>query len=120
MFSFYKIKNLIDIRRFPSSRKFFCFKKENLEKELKKFNISYFWLGEELGGFRGEGYENYMKSEKYKLGIEKIIGISKKRTCIMSAEKLFFKCHRRFISKTLKDLNYRVIHIIDKNRVLET
>ncbi|MEO0292264.1 MAG: DUF488 domain-containing protein, partial [candidate division WOR-3 bacterium] len=55
---FYKIKNLIDIRRFPSSEKFFWFNKENLEKELKKHNILYFWLGEELGGFRRRGYEN--------------------------------------------------------------
>ncbi|MEO0254014.1 MAG: DUF488 domain-containing protein [candidate division WOR-3 bacterium] len=116
---FYKIKNLVDIRRFPSSKKFFWFNKENLEKELKKHNISYFWLGEELGGFRGEGYENYMNTQNYKSGIEKLIDISKERSCIMCAEKLFFRCHRKFLSKTLKELNYKVIHILDKNKFFE-
>ncbi|MEO0300714.1 MAG: DUF488 domain-containing protein [candidate division WOR-3 bacterium] len=116
---FYKIKNLIDIRRFPSSEKFFWFNKENLEKELKKHNILYFWLGEELGGFRRRGYENYMNTQNYKLGIEKLIDISRERSCIMCAEKLFFRCHRKFLSKTLKELNYKVIHIMDKNKFFE-
>ncbi len=35
----------------------------------------------------------------------------------MCAEKLFFRCHRRFISKTLREKGVEVFHIIEINRV---
>ncbi len=75
----YKIALLIDVRRFPVSRKFPWFNKDNISEELKKEGISYLWMGEELGGFRRGGYENYTESENYKKGIEELIGISKKK-----------------------------------------
>jgi len=114
----YKIELLVDVRRFPSSGKFNWFNKDNLSKELRKEGISYLWMGEELGGFRRGGYENYTRSESYKKGIEKLVDISKKKNlCIMCAEKLFFRCHRRFISKTLKRKGIQVFHIIEINRI---
>jgi hypothetical protein len=39
-------------------------------------------MGEELGGFRKGGYENYTETENYKKGIEKLINISKKKPCV--------------------------------------
>ncbi len=114
----YKISLLVDVRRFPFSKKFPWFRKENISESLKREGINYLWMGEELGGMRREGYENYTNSESYKKGIEKLIDISKKKTlCIMCAEKLFFRCHRRFISKTLKEKGIEVFHIIEINKV---
>jgi len=78
--------------------------------------ISYIWLGKELGGFRSGGYVRYMNTEEYAKGIEKlkrIINSSKHHIAIMCSEKLWFKCHRRFISDTLVKQGYTVIHIID-------
>jgi uncharacterized protein (DUF488 family) len=37
-------------------------------------------------------------------------------TAVMCSERLWFRCHRRFISDELLRLGFRVIHIIDKNR----
>lgn len=50
----YGIERLIDVRRFPTS-KFPHFKKETLERFLKDNGIEYFFLGEELGGYRKGG-----------------------------------------------------------------
>jgi uncharacterized protein (DUF488 family) len=36
---------------------------------------------------------------------------------LMCKEKLWLKCHRRFISDSLTQLGHRVIHIIDKDKV---
>lgn len=119
LLKYYEIKNLIDVRRFPYSKKFEWFSKENLSKALKEEKISYYWLGEELGGFRNEGYETYMSKDSYKSGLKKIIDLSEVRTCIMCAEKLFFRCHRKFISRSLMELGFRVIHIIDKDKIYE-
>lgn len=58
----HKIEFLADIRRFPTS-KLTQFKKENLERALKKANIEYVHL-ECLEGYRG-GYGKYMRSIIY-------------------------------------------------------
>ncbi|MEN3044023.1 MAG: DUF488 domain-containing protein [Candidatus Hydrothermales bacterium] len=119
LLKYYEIKNLIDVRRFPYSKKFEWFNRENLLKALKEENISYYWLGKELGGFRKEGYEAYMLKDHYKFGLKKVMDLSDKKTCIMCAEKLFFKCHRKFISQSLVELSFKVIHIIDENKIYE-
>ena len=72
----YKIEAVADIRRFPTSKRFPWYKRENLEIVLKKNGIKYFWLGDLLGGYRKGGYAQYMITEDYKKGIEEIIRIS--------------------------------------------
>ena len=111
---FYNIELVIDVRRFPKSKKFPWFSKDELSKRLLKENIDYIWLGEELGGYRKEGYENYIKSEEFKKGINKIEELSNKKLVIMCSEKLWFKCHRRFIANILTEKGYEVIHIFNE------
>lgn len=116
----FKIKNLVDIRRFPSSEKFPHFNKQNLEKALPKVGISYLYLGNELGGFRKSGYEAYTKTKEFKNGIAKLSKIAKKgKTAIMCTEKLFFKCHRRYVANELLKFGCRIIHIFDENKCYE-
>ena len=70
-----------------------------------------------LGGYRKEGYQNYMRTSEYQAGIKRLLAIaSKSETAIMCAEKFWFKCHRRFIADTLKEMEWEIIHIIDKKR----
>jgi len=115
----YKIETLVDVRRFPVSKKYPHFSKDFLKDELSKSSINYIWL-EKLGGFRRGGYKNYLKSEDFKKGITEILDIAKKgRVAIMCAEVLWFKCHRRYISNELVNLGFKVIHIIDEKRVYE-
>ncbi|MCM8778718.1 MAG: DUF488 domain-containing protein [Candidatus Omnitrophica bacterium] len=113
---YYGIELVVDIRRFPTS-KFAHFKRENLEKFLKKENIDYFYLGEELGGYRSGGYENYVKTEEFKKGLQKLIDLAHhKRTAIFCAERFAFRCHRRFVGFALRESGYEVIHIIEKDK----
>jgi len=109
------IKQVIDVRRFPRSKKFPHFNKDSFEKVLPKNGIDYFYLGEQLGGFRKGGYRNYTKTEDFRKGIEEVLEMGrKKKTVIMCTELVFFRCHRRYISNELVKLGHRVIHIINK------
>jgi len=115
----YNIKAVIDVRRFPTS-KWEHFKKENLQKFLKEKNIRYFYLGRELGGYRKGGYEEYTRSELFKKGIENLEKISiKANSALVCAEKLPWRCHRRFIGEKLKEKGWRVVHIIERQRCWE-
>ncbi|MCS7118836.1 MAG: DUF488 domain-containing protein [Archaeoglobaceae archaeon] len=125
------IKILIDVRRFPKSR-FEHFNAENLEK-IDTYGIEYL-KKPKLGGFRKKtvknspniaikssgfrNYADYMLTEDFKREIEEVIEVAEKRsTAIMCAEKLYWKCHRKFIADYLLFRGFEVAHIID-HRIL--
>ena len=113
----YKIKVVIDVRRYPRSKWFPHFKEENLENFLKENKIDYYHF-EKLGGFREGGYEAYTQTKKFKEGLKDLIKLTKEKTSvIICAEKLPWKCHRVFITRELENKKFKVIHIIEKNRV---
>jgi len=121
----YKIDAVFDVRRWPTSKLFPHFNKENLEKFLKENGIDYFHI-EKLGGYRDGGYENYIKTDEFKKGLKELITISQFHNCekvkfknvaIICAEKFPWKCHRALISQELEKRNFKVIHIIEKNRI---
>ena len=131
--SFHRIECVVDVRRFPKS-KFPHFTRENLELHLRSNGIEYVWM-EGLGGYRkkildkspntaikSEGFRNYadyMLTEKFREEIEKLIEVaSRKRTAIMCAEMLYWRCHRKLISDFLILRGFRVLHIIN-NEVRE-
>ncbi len=114
----YKIEVIADVRRFPTSKKYPHFERQNLQSELEKNKIGYFWLGEFLGGYRKGGYQLYLQSEVFFQGIQELITIAEKQTtAFMCAEKLFFRCHRRFISDQLFQLGWKIIHIYDEKTI---
>lgn len=107
---------LVDVRHFPSSRRNPQFNKKNLEIKLPESSIQYYWI-EELGGFREGGYEKHIDSEDFKLALDKLIKIARqKRTAIMCAELLWFRCHRGSIASVLTKTGWDVIHIFDEKR----
>ena len=113
----YQIEIVLDVRRWPTSKWFPHFKKENLKKFLKENKIEYFHF-EKLGGFREGGYEKYTKTNQFKKALRELIKISKlKPTIIICAEKFPWKCHRAFIAKELEKEGIEVIHIIEKGRI---
>lgn len=112
----YGIKVLADVRRFPTS-KFDQFKKENLERTVEAAGIEYVYLGKELGGYRSGGYARYMGSPAFQEGIEVLLEVVKgEKGCILCAERLPWRCHRRFIAQALRNKRMEVIHIIEKGR----
>ena len=132
----FNIKLIIDVRRWPSSRKFPYFSKEVLRKELSKHGIFYVWLGYSLGGKRGyvkgaerikcfkaEGYRNYaayMKTEEWIQAFELLVMVAKRYiSALLCAEKLPWRCHRKLISDALLVKGFNVIHILNKNKVIK-
>ncbi len=115
----YRIETLVDVRSFPTSR-FEHFKKENLGRLLEENAITYVHLGKTLGGYRKGGYEAYMGTEAYRGGLEELEKLARiSPTVFMCAERLPWRCHRRFIGQSLKTRGWRVVHIIDTGRVWE-
>jgi len=115
----FQIELVIDIRRFPSSKKFPHFNKENLENELAKNNIQYVHFPE-LGGYRVGGYAAFTQTKEFADGIKKLLQIADEKTiAILCAEALWFRCHRRYVAHELAKLRYTVIHIFDKEKIQE-
>jgi len=113
------IELVIDVRRFPISKKFPWFNKENLERELKKEKIEYIHFPE-LGGYRKEGYANFAKSEEFREAIEELLKkIDERIGVIMCAERFFWRCHRKYIANYLAELGYKVVHILDEDKTYE-
>ncbi len=113
---------LVDVRRFPSSRRAPWFNRSSLEERLKAVGVKYAWLGESLGGYRPGGYREYMRTKGYAEGVEKLIELINEcngSAAIMCSEKLWFKCHRRFISSTLCLSGFKVIHIVSEGVLRE-
>jgi uncharacterized protein (DUF488 family) len=122
------IEALADVRRFPTSRKYPHFNQDALRTSLTGVGIEYVPLPE-LGGrrrplpdshntvWRNEtfrGYADYMETEEFCSGIHRLLELARrKRTAIMCAEALWWRCHRSLIADYLKAAGICVLHIID-------
>lgn len=107
------IERIVDVRSFPKS-KWPEFVKESLESSLPERNIDYVHL-RKLGGFRDEGYENYMESDDFQEGLDRLMELAReRRTVVMCVESYPSGCHRRYISQKLEELDWEVIHLVGK------
>ena len=123
----FEIKLLVDVRSFPGSRRYPHFNKENLRLSLQDSGIDYLHMPE-LGGrrkaradsrnlaWRNEsfrGYADYMESAEFHAGIERLLETARtKRTAIMCAEAVWWRCHRSLIADYLKAAGVNVVHIL--------
>ncbi len=115
----YRIDVVVDVRRFPTSR-LPHFKRENLKKLCEEKKVEYLYMGNELGGYRKEGYEKFKKTDTFQRGVEILYSIAKKRAvCILCAERWPGKCHRRYITDALKTKGAKIVHIIDVEKTWE-
>ena len=113
----YRIKQVVDVRRFPMSKVVPHFNRDVLEDGLQKHKIKYVYMGDVLGGFRKYGYKDYVKTQRFMRALLKLVEISEKLpTVIMCTEALWFKCHRRYIADELVKLGWEVVHILAKDR----
>ena len=111
----YQINYLVDVRRFPASKRFPHFNKESLQEKLKNLSINYVHYPN-LGGFREEGYAEYAETQEFRQVImDMLLTINERMPVIMCTEWDPLKCHRWYISQVLEEFGYQVIHIIDKN-----
>lgn len=121
----HKIAALCDVRSVPYSSRNPQFNRELLKKALKAHNISYVFLGEELGArpkdpacyVEGKAiHQKITDSTLFKTGLERIkFGMQKGYVlALMCAEKDPMTCHRSIlICRNLRVQGIDILHIID-------
>ena len=129
----YGIELVIDVRRFPGSRRLPQFAADALQRDLEHHGISYRWLSSLGGRRRGVGnsinqawrhasfraYADHLATEEFAEGLAELMMLANGlRTVIMCAELLWWRCHRRLIADVLVSLGISTIHIRD-SRVAE-
>jgi len=124
----HEIEAVMDVRRFPGSRRLPQFGSAALEASLRATGVSYRWI-EALGGRRRadpaspndawqneafRGYADHTGSEEFAEGLFELLMVaSGLRSAVMCAEMLWWRCHRRIIADVLVSLGYEVRHIRD-------
>jgi uncharacterized protein (DUF488 family) len=124
-----RIELVVDVRRFPGSRRLPQFDSAPLEQTLAANGIAYRWI-ESLGGRRRgaprslntgwthpafRAYADHIETEEFAEGLfELLILDGAVRTAIMCAEVLWWRCHRRLIADVLTSIDIPVIHIRDE------
>lgn len=130
----HQIGALVDVRSFPGSRRYPHFNKIDLSATLDHIGIRYAH-NPQLGGRRRptlhskntawknasfRAYADHMETEEFKKGIDALLELGRlKRTAIMCAEALWWRCHRSLISDYLKARGIKVIHIQDDKHTEE-
>jgi uncharacterized protein (DUF488 family) len=119
------VGTVVDVRRFPSSRRHPQFNRDALAETLRESGIAY-RHEEELGGRRtGEpGAERFgciqtpaFRSYAARMGTARwheALGaaLAEERPCLMCAETLWWRCHRRLVAELLLARGHDVVHLI--------
>jgi len=121
------IRQVVDVRTIPKSRHNPQFNKEGLAKSLRNVKIGYRHM-KQLGGLRHpktdsqnlgwvnlsfRRFADYMDSAAFAGAIEKLKAVaSRKKTAIMCAEAVPWRCHRSLIADALTKDGWRVLDIM--------
>ena len=123
------VRTLVDVRRYPGSRRHPQFGQEALGETLGEAGIAY-RHAEALGGRRsGEpGEERFgclrvaaFRSYAARMGSDEwqealAAALSEAVPCLMCAETLWTRCHRRLISELLVARGHEVVHLLRPGR----
>jgi uncharacterized protein (DUF488 family) len=122
------IEAVADVRSYPGSRRYPHFNVEYLSEYLTQREIDYVPM-KKLGGRRKtsadspntvwrsmafRGYADYMETDGFREGIDEVLELARRRrTALMCAEAVWWRCHRSLISDYLKASGITVEHIMD-------
>jgi uncharacterized protein (DUF488 family) len=126
----YGIERLMDIRTMPRSRHNPQFNDAALAASLTAEHLEYVHIpalgglrharkdspntGWRNGGFRG--YADYMQTEAFQDALEALIHVSRqKRTAIMCAEAVPWRCHRSLVADALNVRGVPVVEILSES-----
>jgi len=125
-----RVETLVDVRRFPASRRHPQFNRDAIAATLEAAGIAY-RHAEELGGRRtGEpGEERYaciqtpafrsyaarMRSARWQEALD--TALADERPCFMCAETPWWRCHRRLIAELLHARGHEVLHLVGPHEV---
>lgn len=126
----HQVEAVADVRSTPYSRMNLQFNREILRTTLKSVDISYVFLGKELGARSDDrscyrngkvDYELLARTELFRSGLERVQkGAKTHRVALMCAEKDPLDCHRTIlVARKLVERGLPVSHILSDGR-LET
>jgi uncharacterized protein (DUF488 family) len=122
------ITAVCDVRSHPYSRYNPQFNRENLRRELKGREVSYVYLGKELGPRSDDPnvYESgkvqyglLAKTHQFQQGLHRLkSGLKSHRVAVMCAEKDPIMCHRTLlICRHLRTEDIEIKHILEDGRI---
>ena len=123
LLNMHEVNAIVDVRSAPYSNYYPHFSRENLKPLLRQKNISYVFLGKELGGRPSKfneyeygiaNYEMMAKSSAYEAGITRVFkGRERFNVALMCSEHDPLDCHRcLLVSRTIKQKKCEVQHIL--------
>jgi uncharacterized protein (DUF488 family) len=125
------IARLVDIRRYPGSRRYPHFGKDALAEWLPATGIEYvhelalggrrkpdenspntFWRNAQF-----RAYADYMNTPEFKDALGRLVdGALQNRTVIMCAEAVPWRCHRNLVADALVARGHNVLHIMSSSK----
>jgi len=129
------VRTLVDVRRFPGSRRHPQYSRDALAASLAEAGIQYVHEPG-LGGRRAarpdsphtawrveafRGYADYMETPEFQAALERLIRRAEDQAegqtvAILCAEAVPWRCHRRLISDALVARGVQVMHILSPGR----
>lgn len=125
-----RIELLLDVRRYPGSRRHPHFGREALHSGLAAGSVEYQWWGESMGGRRKapevspslrhsswdnasfRAFASHMEGPAFRAALADLVEISeRRRAAVMCAETLWWRCHRRLIADAILVAGCEVIHL---------
>jgi uncharacterized protein (DUF488 family) len=128
MLQAHAVELLIDVRRWPASRRHPQFHREALANSLQAHGLTYLWRGD-LGGFRKpaadsvntawqvgafRAYADFMLTPEFETivkELEELAGV--KRATLMCAEAMPWQCHRQLLADAFLVRGWQVRHILE-------
>jgi len=124
----HRIELLIDVRRWPMSKRYPHFNREHLAASLADDGIDYIWR-QDLGGFRKaapdspntawrvstfRAYADFMLTDDFARIIGEVESLARnKRIAILCAEAVPWRCHRQLLADAFLVRGWPVAHIMD-------
>jgi uncharacterized protein (DUF488 family) len=132
LLSQHQVAELVDVRSYPSSKRWPQFNQEVLRQTLELAGIKYHWL-KSLGGRRRGGnesvndgwehpafraYADHLASVEGQLALNDLTEISiSLPSAVMCSEGLWWQCHRRIISDYMVVRGWELAHIMPDGRL---
>jgi uncharacterized protein (DUF488 family) len=131
----HEVCGIVDVRAFPSSRRWPHFNREPLVQALSARGVQYEWMPA-LGGRRHKGrvdsphtawtvaafrnYADYSETDEFAQAIDHLLAAARQmRTAFMCAEALYWQCHRRLMADRLVVLGHSALHVQSRHRAAE-
>lgn len=123
------VRTLVDVRRFPGSRRHPRFGRDALEAAVVKAGLDYTWQGDTLGGRREShpgsrhtalrnaslaAFADHMDTTQFRTAADQLLTTAQTEPqAILCAETLWYHCHRMLIADALLLRGATVDHLLE-------